>query len=109
VFEVKLGLVVSVVEPETVFNALRLANFSARQGDSVKVFLLGRGVELDQIQDGRFDVRAQARALLAAGGELLACGTCLKLRNSQGSELCPISTMKDLYELVRDSDRVVTF
>jgi hypothetical protein len=41
-------MVVSVAEPETVFNVLRLANFSVGQGDSVKVFLLGRGVELDQ-------------------------------------------------------------
>jgi sulfur relay (sulfurtransferase) complex TusBCD TusD component (DsrE family) len=105
----KLGMVVSVVEAETVFNVLRLANFSVGQGDSVKVFLLGQGVELDQIKDARFDVHAQARTLVDAGGEILACGTCLKLRNSQGSELCPMSTMKDLYELVRDSDRVVTF
>ncbi len=43
-----------------------------------------------------------------AGGEILACGTCLKLRQSNGSELCPLSTMKDLYELVRDSDKVVS-
>jgi sulfur relay (sulfurtransferase) complex TusBCD TusD component (DsrE family) len=105
----KLGMVVSVAEPETVFNVLRLANFAAGQGDSVKVFLLGRGVELDQIEDARFDVHAQARTLLDAGGEILACGTCLKLRNSTGSELCPMSTMKDLYELVRDSDRLLTF
>lgn len=105
----RIGLVVSVVEPETVFNALRLGSFALAQGDTVKVFLLGRGVELDQIQDARFDVHRQAHALLDAGGEILACGTCLRLRNSKGSELCPMSTMKDLYELVRDSDRVVTF
>ena len=49
------------------------------------------------------------RELLKQGGEILACGTCLKLRHTEGSELCPVSTMKDLYELVRDSDRVITF
>jgi hypothetical protein len=32
-----------------------------------------------------------------------------QLRNSQGSELCPLSTMKDLYTLIREADRVVTF
>jgi uncharacterized protein involved in oxidation of intracellular sulfur len=42
------------------------------------------------------------------GGEILACGTCLKLRNLEGTQLCPLSTMKDLYELIRDSDRVIT-
>ena len=32
-----------------------------------------------------------------------------RLCNSQGSELCPLSTMKDLYTLIREADRVVTF
>ncbi len=105
----KLGIVITNTEPETVFNVLRLANFAAKEGDQVGVFLLGKGVEMDRIEDGRFNVRELAEALLQAGGSILACGTCLKLRNSEGSELCPISTMKDLYQLIKSSDRVVTF
>ncbi len=105
----KLGIILSQTEPETVFNALRLANYSLTQGDAVKIFLVGKGVELDQINDAKFNVREQAQAVLAAGGEFLACGTCLKLRESGGSEVCPLSTLKDLYEVVRDSDRLVTF
>ncbi len=105
----KLGIVLSHPEPETVFNALRLANYSLKQGDTVKIFLVGKGVELDQINDPKFNVREQAGAVLAAGGQFLACGTCLKLRQSGGSEICPLSTLKDFYEIVRDSDRLVTF
>ena len=105
----KLGVILSHTEPETVFNALRLANYSLKQGDTVKVFLMGKGVELDQINDAKFNVREQAQAVLAAGGKFLACGTCLKLRESKGSDICPLSTLKDLYEIVRDSDRLVTF
>ncbi len=105
----KLGIVISTIEPETVFNALRLGNSATGQRDAVRVFLLGKGVELDQIEDEKFNVRQQAESLLQAGGKILACGTCLKLRHSQRSELCALSTMKDLYEIVRDSDRVVTF
>jgi len=104
----KLGIILSQTDPETVFNGLRLANFSLKQGDTVRVFLLGKGVEIDRIEDPKFNVREQAEAVLEAGGKLLACGTCLKLRNSEGSELCPLSTMKDLYDIVRDSDRLVT-
>jgi uncharacterized protein involved in oxidation of intracellular sulfur len=63
---------------------------------------------MDQIEDPAFDVRGQAQKVLDAGGQFLACGTCLKLRDSQGSETCPLSTLKDHYEIVRDSDRVVT-
>lgn len=104
-----LGIILSQTEPETVFNALRLANYSLKAGDSVKIFLVGKGVELDKIRDGKFDVQGQARAVLAGGGQFLACGTCLELRESRGSEVCPLSTLKDLYEIVRDSDRLVTF
>ena len=104
----KLGMIISQTDPETVFNALRLALYSLEQGDEVRVFLSGRGVEIDQIEDPKFDVKAQAEKVLGAGGQFHACGTCLKLRNSEGSELCPLSTLKDHYEIVRDSDRLVT-
>ena len=46
--------------------------------------------------------------LLDGRRTILACGTCLKLRNSPGTELCPLSTMKDLHELIRDSDKLVS-
>lgn len=105
----KIAMVISQTNPEVVFNAFRLANFSRKEGDDVNVFLLAEGVELDGIDDPKFDVRGQAESFLGAGGSILACGTCLKLRNSGGSELCPLSTMKDLYTLVREADRVVTF
>ncbi|MCC6501908.1 MAG: DsrE family protein [Deltaproteobacteria bacterium] len=105
----KLTLIITQTNPEVVFNAFRLANFSLKEGDTVKVFLLAAGVELEQVDNTKFDVRGQAKSFLASGGEILACGTCLKLRNSTGTELCPISTMKDLYTLVKESDRVLTF
>lgn len=105
----KLGIILSHTQPETVFNALRLANYSLKQGDVVKIFLVGTGVEIDRIADAKFNVREQAQAVLAAGGKFLACGTCLKLRDSTGSEICPLSTLKDFYEIVRDSDRLLTF
>jgi len=43
------------------------------------------------------------------GGDILACGTCLQVRQSEGSDLCPISTMADLYQLISESDKVLTF
>jgi uncharacterized protein involved in oxidation of intracellular sulfur len=104
----KLGIVISQTEPETVYNVLRLALYSLQQGDQVRIFLSGKGVEIDAIEDATFNVKAEAQKVLDAGGEFLACGTCLKLRKSGGSELCPLSTLKDHYEIVRDSDRLIT-
>ena len=104
----RLGMVITQTDPETVFNALRLALYSLEQGDEVRIFLSGRGVDIEQIEDARFDVKGQAQRVLDAGGQFFACGTCLKLRNAAGSEVCPLSTLKDHYEIVRDSDRLVT-
>ena len=38
------GIVVSSDDAETVWNALRLANFTLARGDEVKLFLFGKGV-----------------------------------------------------------------
>ncbi len=105
----KFGVVISTTDPETVFNAIRLANFSAKKGDETKIFLLGKGVEIEQIESEKFDVKPQIDSFLENSGEIMACGTCLKLRNQKETDVCPISTMNDLYELINDSDKVVTF
>lgn len=105
----KLALVSTHTDPETVYNALRLAWYSLEQKDQVSLFLSGKGVEFDRIEHPRFNVKELAAKILDAGGKFLACGACLKLRESSGSEICPLSTLKDQYELVRDADRVLTF
>jgi len=104
----KLGMIIPQSEPETVFNALPLAIYSLEQGDDVRIFLSGKGVEIDQIEDPKFDLKDPAQKVLDAEGRFLACGACLKLRKSEGSEVCPLSTLKDQYEIVRDSDKVIT-
>ncbi len=104
----KLGIIITHTDPETVFYTLRQATYSLQQGDSVRIFLSGRGVEIDRIDDPKFDVKDMAQKVLDAGGQFFACGTCLKLRQAGGSEICPLSTLKDHYEIVRDSDRLIT-
>jgi uncharacterized protein involved in oxidation of intracellular sulfur len=106
--DMKLGIIITQTDPETVFNVLRLALYSLNEGDDVRIFLSGRGVEIDEIDDPDFDVQTQVQEVLETGGEFLACGTCLRLRESEGSEVCPLSTLKDHYEVVRDSDRLIT-
>lgn len=105
----KLGIIITQAHAETTYNALRLATCSLKQGDEVRIFLSGQGVEIDRIDEGRFNIKEQVAAVLQAGGQFLACGTCLKLRESQGSTICPLSSLKDQYEMVRDSDKIVTF
>ncbi|MEW6027636.1 MAG: DsrE family protein [Planctomycetota bacterium] len=105
----KIGIVIYSNDPETVWNAVRFGNFALKQGDAVRIFLLAKGVEIETLQDPKFNIQQQLNDFIVNKGEVLACGTCLKIRNQSGTDTCPMSTMKDLYELVRDSDKVVTF
>jgi uncharacterized protein involved in oxidation of intracellular sulfur len=103
-----LGIVLETSDPERAWNAFRLGITALEDGKEVSAFLLGEGVEAEEIDDEQFDVRDRMEAFSEAGGDLLACGTCLEIRNSDDSEMCPISTMSDLLEVVTESDHVVT-
>lgn len=105
----KLGIIIYSTDAEVVHNAFRLANFSLKEGDEVKVFLLASGVEYESLNSGKFNITELAQNAIDGGSEILACGSCLNLRKQDSTELCPLSTMKDLYELVRDCDKTVTF
>lgn len=106
---VKIGVIISTDDAETCWNALRFANYCAKQRDETRVFLIGRGVDYQRASTEKFDATAQAEGFLHAGGKIFACGTCIKARNQEGSELCPVSTLKDLYDIVKESDRIVNF
>lgn len=105
----KIGVIISSNDAETCWNAFRFANFSLNNKDAVNVFLIGKGVECEGISNEQFNIVEQAEKFLESGGKIFACGTCLKQRNSAGSNLCPISTMKDIYRIVAESDKILTF
>jgi len=105
----KIGIVISSNDAETCWNALRYGNYCLSQKDEVKVFLMGKGVEYQTVSNEKYNTVEQAEKLLKSAGKIFACGTCIKSRGEEGSEMCPISTMKDMYEIVKESDKVVTF
>jgi uncharacterized protein involved in oxidation of intracellular sulfur len=105
----KTGVIISSNDAETCWNAIRYANFALGQKDEVKIFFMGKGVEYQKVSTDKFNTVEQADKFLKSSGKVYACGTCIKSRGQEGSERCPISTMKDMYEIVKESDRVVTF
>ena len=104
----KLGIIINTSDSETAWNALRLGKEAIRTGNEVSIFLLGSGVEIENIKDSKFDVAGVLREFDDGGGKLFACGTCLKIRK-QESGVCPISTMPQLLKIITESDKVVTF
>ncbi len=105
----RIGVIISSNDAETCWNALRYANFALRQKDDVKVFFIGKGVEYQKISIEKFNTIEQAEQFMQAGGLIYACGSCIRAREQEGSQMCPLSTMKDMYEIVMESDKVVTF
>jgi len=105
----KIGIIISTNDAETCWNALRYVNFCLGQKDEVKVFFMGKGVEYQKVSNEKFNTIEQADKFLEANGKIYACGSCIKSRGQEGSEMCPISTMKDMYEIIKECDKSVTF
>jgi uncharacterized protein involved in oxidation of intracellular sulfur len=104
-----MGIVLQTNDPETVWNAFRFAITSKDAGHSTRIFLLGKGVELEKIPASeKFDVPRVVKAFLKREGEIYACGTCLEIRGTE-TGICPVSTMSELLKIVEESDKVLVF
>ncbi len=99
----------STNDPEEVWNAFRFGSVALKENHTVRVFLVNKGVEAEDIKSDRFPVEEQLKLLLENKGELLACGTCMKNRQKGESNFCPIATMKDMLDIVEWSDKLVSF
>jgi len=105
----KIGVIIETKEYEKAWNAFRFAVTAKKQGHDVKVFLMGEAVECEGLTHVKYNVDEQLKTFVGIGGEILACGTCLKSRNLEGTESCPLSTMIDCVNLVAWADKTVTF
>jgi len=105
----KIGIIIETKEFEKAWNAFRFAVTSKKLGHDVKVFLMGEAVECEGLTHEKYNVDEQLKLFISVGGEILACGTCLKSRQLNETEACPLSTMIDCVNLVIWADKVVTF
>jgi sulfur relay (sulfurtransferase) complex TusBCD TusD component (DsrE family) len=105
----KIGIILETKEYEKAWNAFRFAVTAKKQGYEVKLFLMGEAVECQGLTHEKYNVDEQLNNFVNAGGEILACGTCLKSRQLDSTDACPISTMVDCVNLVVWADKTVTF
>ncbi len=105
----KIGIIIETREYEKAWNAFRFAVTAKKSGHEVKVFLMGEAVECEGLTHEKYNVDEQLKNFIGVGGEILACGTCLKSRKLDETEACPVSTMNDCVNLVVWADKMVTF
>ena len=105
----KLGIILETKDYEKAWNAFRFGVTARKRNHEVKIFLMGEAVECEGLVHEKFNVDEQLKSFIAFGGEILACGTCLKSRQKDGTEACPLSTMADCVKLVEWADKVLTF
>ena len=106
----KLGIILQSNKPEHAWNTFRLGITALKASHQVEIFLMSEGSELDTIPDSKdFDISAKISEFKELKGGIYACGSCLKVRGKEKSNICPISTMPDLLKMVESSDKVLTF
>ena len=105
----KFGIIIETKDYEKAWNAFRFATTAKKQGHEVKVFLMGEAVECETLTHEKYNVAEQLEAFVSVGGDILACGTCLKSRKLEGTDVCPLSTMIDCIKMVEWADKVITF
>lgn len=105
----RVGIILQSNDPEKAFNGVRFCNAAVSSGHLVKLFLMSAGVEVEQITEEPYNVREQLYRFVEQGGEVLACGTCMKGRKQVPTQACPVSTMNDCVQMVDWADKVVTF
>ncbi|MFV1996493.1 MAG: DsrE family protein [Acidiferrobacterales bacterium] len=104
----KLGVVIYSNDPETVWNAFRLGILALSCGDDVTVFLLAEGVEVESLDTTEFGTTDKMGEFAQKGGRMFSCGTCMSLRNQPTPKNCQSASMGALYEMIKNSDKVIT-
>lgn len=101
---------------ERSYNGLRLANALAKAGQAVTVFLMADAVACakagQKTPEGFYNLEKMLGRLIAAGGKVLLCGTCMDARGLEAAQLmagAQRSTMDALAEATIAAEKVLVF
>lgn len=104
-----MGIIISSGDAETVWNALRLGIAAQSKGDTVVVFVISKAVDVFIKDTSKFDIPKTSLQFVSKGGDIYTCATCAAMRHTENVQMCTITSIYDLYEIVKRSKKVVTF
>lgn len=110
----KITVIIYSRDAETVWNAFRFAVTSLIYENEVSVFLLGAGVEAPTLSTLKYDIQEQIDLFKENGGYMMGCGICCESRRDTMPLLeeqldCETGSMQNMYSLVAEADKVITF
>jgi uncharacterized protein involved in oxidation of intracellular sulfur len=103
---------------EKAYNALRMAiSLQKEQADvQVRIFLMADAVTCglpgQATPQGYYNIERMLKSVLAKGGEIHTCGSCIDARGLRDAHLIEgvsISTMSHLTQWTVEADKVLTF
>ena len=102
---------------ERSYNALRLAGaLAGREGVRVRLFLMGDAAACakagQKVPQGYYNTEFMLHAVMAHGGEVSVCGTCMNARGIQDSELARGArrgTLEELADWTLQADKLLVF
>lgn len=104
-----MGIIISSGDAETVWNALRLGIAAQSKGDTVVIFVISKAVDVFIKDTSNFDIPKTSLQFVSKGGDIYTCATCAAMRHTDNVQMCTITSIFDLYEIVKRSKKVVTF
>jgi peroxiredoxin family protein len=104
-----MGIVISSGDAETVWNALRLGIAAQSKGDTVVIFVISKAVDVFMKDTSKFDIPKTSLQFVSGGGDIYTCATCAKMRHTDNVEMCTITSVFDLYEIINRSKKIVSF
>jgi uncharacterized protein involved in oxidation of intracellular sulfur len=103
---------------ERCYNALRLAHALAKRDPDgpITVFLMADAVAAAKVDqktpDGYYNIERMLKRVVAGGGRVLLCGTCMDARGLKDAEIAAgtrRSTMDELAAATVEADKLLVF
>jgi len=105
----KLGIIIYSNDLETVWNAFGLGVYALKERDTVKVYILGKGMDCKLVNTDKFKVKDEICEFKELGGEILGCSTCAEIHPNSCIEAAFLAPTMELHKVIKESDKVVTF
>ncbi len=104
----KIALIICQDIPEVLWNSFRLANMMLEGMEDVSIFLNGPSVKYEELDSEKFPLKKLAKTFTLSEGQLFAWGKLIDLHGvKEGYH--KKGTQKDLYNLIKESDKIITF